>query len=195
MDAHVDTLVSEQASFALNRAGFRLVYERMQTWDGSTPLSRLPNMDAASLQSVMVSLHHAVQDITSVYFNASLFFSACFVEYFRRFSGFTRFSVTSSVFPSHFTNCKVRSNTLFTYVHVAFLTFQSGNHFFLGRRSGSSVYRWSRCVTRTSTQLSTTPRTSIQTLQVSCQENRSKSPNYCFEWKYRKLPGVEVVGV
>ena len=54
VDAHVDTLVSEQAGFALNRAGFRLVYERMQTWDGSSPLSHLPNMDANTLQAVMV---------------------------------------------------------------------------------------------------------------------------------------------
>ena len=56
VDAHVDTLTSEQASFALKRAGFTLVYDRLQNFDPQqrVPLSQYPNMDAQSLAAVMV---------------------------------------------------------------------------------------------------------------------------------------------
>ena len=69
VDAHVDTLTSEQASFALKRAGFTLVYDRLQNFDPQqrVPLSQYPNMDAQSLAAVMV---------TTIKFQSSLL---CFV--------------------------------------------------------------------------------------------------------------------
>ena len=53
----------------------------------------------------------------SVYLMHHCFVFSLLVEYFRRFSGVTRFCVTSSVFSSHFSNCKASA---LTGVYLAF---------------------------------------------------------------------------
>ena len=68
IDAHVDTLISEQATYTVNRAGLTLVYDRLQQYTPAQgPLSTVPNMDSDSLRAVMVS--HVIARSCLLYLN------------------------------------------------------------------------------------------------------------------------------
>ena len=55
LDAHLDTLVSEQASFVLARSGLAYIYNTVQQHQPKLgPLSAQENMDAISIRSAMV---------------------------------------------------------------------------------------------------------------------------------------------
>ena len=55
IDAHVDTLVSEQAAYILNRANLAEIYSTVQQHQPKHgPLSNLPGMDSISVKSSMV---------------------------------------------------------------------------------------------------------------------------------------------
>ncbi|XP_056417957.1 conserved oligomeric Golgi complex subunit 6 [Hyla sarda] len=55
IDAHLDTLVNEQASYVLTRAGIGQIYSCLQQHKPEQgPLSNLPSMDAVSLKASMV---------------------------------------------------------------------------------------------------------------------------------------------
>ena len=61
IDAHVDTLVSEQASFVLHRAGLAQMYAMVQQHQPKMgPLSTMPGMDAGSVKAAMVSVRDCV---------------------------------------------------------------------------------------------------------------------------------------
>ncbi|XP_040282019.1 conserved oligomeric Golgi complex subunit 6 isoform X1 [Bufo bufo] len=55
IDAHLDTLINEQASYVLTRAGLSQIYSCLQQHKPEQgPLSNLPSMDAVSLKAAMV---------------------------------------------------------------------------------------------------------------------------------------------
>ncbi|XP_067841996.1 conserved oligomeric Golgi complex subunit 6 [Heptranchias perlo] len=55
IEAHLDTLINEQASFVLTRAGLSYIYNSVQQHKPEQgPLSNLPNMDGGSLKAAMV---------------------------------------------------------------------------------------------------------------------------------------------
>ena len=55
IDAHVDTLVSEQAAFVLNRSNLAELYSAVQQYQPKQgPLSSQPGMDSISIKSSMV---------------------------------------------------------------------------------------------------------------------------------------------
>ncbi|XP_073518687.1 conserved oligomeric Golgi complex subunit 6 [Phyllobates terribilis] len=55
IDAHLDTLINEQASYVLTRAGLSQIYSCLQQHRPEQgPLSNLPSMDAVSLKAAMV---------------------------------------------------------------------------------------------------------------------------------------------
>lgn len=55
IDAHLDTLINEQASYVLTRAGLSQIYSCLQQHKPEQgPLSNLPSMDALSLKAAMV---------------------------------------------------------------------------------------------------------------------------------------------
>ncbi|XP_077340322.1 conserved oligomeric Golgi complex subunit 6 [Lithobates pipiens] len=55
IEAHLDTLINEQASFVLTRAGLSQIYNCVQQHKPEQgPLANLPNMDSVSLKAAMV---------------------------------------------------------------------------------------------------------------------------------------------
>uniref|UniRef100_A0A4W3K231 Conserved oligomeric Golgi complex subunit 6 n=1 Tax=Callorhinchus milii TaxID=7868 RepID=A0A4W3K231_CALMI len=55
IEAHLDTLINEQASFVLTRAGLSHIYNSVQQYKPEQgPLSNLPNVDSGSLKAAMV---------------------------------------------------------------------------------------------------------------------------------------------
>ncbi|XP_043927591.1 conserved oligomeric Golgi complex subunit 6 isoform X1 [Protopterus annectens] len=55
IEAHLDTLVNEQASFVLTRAGLSYIYKCVQQYkEEQGPLCNVPSMDAASIKAAMV---------------------------------------------------------------------------------------------------------------------------------------------
>ncbi|KAA8594016.1 hypothetical protein FQN60_004850 [Etheostoma spectabile] len=53
IEAHLDTLINEQASYVLTRAGLSYIYSCVQNPDQG-PLSLLPSMDSSSVKAAMV---------------------------------------------------------------------------------------------------------------------------------------------
>lgn len=55
IEAHLDTLINEQASFVLTRAGLSHIYSCVQQYTAEQgPLANLPGMDSTSLKTAMV---------------------------------------------------------------------------------------------------------------------------------------------
>ncbi|XP_066534986.1 conserved oligomeric Golgi complex subunit 6 [Hoplias malabaricus] len=55
IEAHLDTLINEQASYVLTRAGLGYIYNCLQQYSPEQgPLSNLPSMDSSSLKAAMV---------------------------------------------------------------------------------------------------------------------------------------------
>ncbi|KAM4567234.1 conserved oligomeric Golgi complex subunit 6 [Odontesthes bonariensis] len=55
IEAHLDTLINEQASYVLTRAGLSYIYSRVQQHGAEQgPLSLLPSMDSSSVKAAMV---------------------------------------------------------------------------------------------------------------------------------------------
>uniref|UniRef100_A0A8B9GV40 Conserved oligomeric Golgi complex subunit 6 n=1 Tax=Astyanax mexicanus TaxID=7994 RepID=A0A8B9GV40_ASTMX len=58
IEAHLDTLINEQASYVLTRAGLGYIYNCVQQHSAEQgPLSNLPSMDSSSLKAAMVNFY------------------------------------------------------------------------------------------------------------------------------------------
>ncbi|XP_067944821.1 conserved oligomeric Golgi complex subunit 6-like [Watersipora subatra] len=66
MDAHVDTLISEDASFILNKLGLATIYNTMQKT--SSNVAQLPGMDAQTVKSAMVKFDEFMVSQDSYHF-------------------------------------------------------------------------------------------------------------------------------